>query len=213
MCGIVGYIGSEHDPKEVLMWGLKHLEYRGYDSAGIAWLEKGKTRIEKCKGKISQLEKQIEGIHVTGMIALGHTRWATHGKPSTINAHPHQVGDVTVVHNGIIENYAELKRKLIQDGYEFKSETDTEIIACVIKKELEKTSVLEKAVLNALPKLQGSYAIVVMRESEPEKLVAAKWASPLVVGIGKNEYFLASDIPALLKFTKDVVYMEDHEVA
>ena len=213
MCGIVGYIGSEHDPKEVLMWGLKHLEYRGYDSAGIAWLEKGKTRIEKCKGKISQLEKQIEGIHVTGMIALGHTRWATHGKPSTINAHPHQVGDVTVVHNGIIENYAELKRKLIQDGYEFKSETDTEIIACVIKKELEKTSVLEKAVLNALPKLQGSYAIVVMRESEPEKLVAAKWASPLVVGLGKNEYFLASDIPALLKFTKDVVYMEDHEVA
>ncbi|HLD73644.1 MAG TPA: glutamine--fructose-6-phosphate transaminase (isomerizing), partial [Bdellovibrionota bacterium] len=197
----------------VLMWGLKHLEYRGYDSAGIAWLEKGKTRIEKCKGKISQLEKQIEGINVTGAIALGHTRWATHGKPSTINAHPHQVGDVTVVHNGIIENYAELKRKLIQDGYEFKSETDTEIIACVIKKELEKTSVLEKAVLNALPKLQGSYAIVVMRESEPEKLVAAKWASPLVVGLGKNEYFLASDIPALLKFTKDVVYMEDHEVA
>src|SRR3989338_4119102 len=213
MCGIVGYIGSEHDPKEVLMWGLKHLEYRGYDSAGIAWLEKGKTRIEKCKGKISQLEKQIEGINVTGAIALGHTRWATHGKPSTINAHPHQVGDVTVVHNGIIENYAELKRKLIQDGYEFKSETDTDIIACVIKKELEKTSVLEKAVLNALPKLQGSYAIVVMRESEPEKLVAAKWASPLVVGLGKNEYFLASDIPALLKFTKDVVYMEDHEVA
>ena len=213
MCGIIGYIGSQHDPKEVLMWGLKHLEYRGYDSAGIAWLEKGKTRIEKCKGKISQLEKQIADINVTGTIALGHTRWATHGKPSTINAHPHQVGDVTVVHNGIIENYIELKRKLIQEGYQFKSETDTEIIACLIKKELEKAPLIERAVQNTLPQLKGSYAIVVMRESEPEKLVAAKYASPLVVGVGKNEFFLASDIPALLKFTKDVVYMEDHEVA
>ncbi|MBI2608567.1 MAG: glutamine--fructose-6-phosphate transaminase (isomerizing) [Deltaproteobacteria bacterium] len=213
MCGIVGYIGTFRDPKEVLLTGLKHLEYRGYDSAGVAWLENGKTHIEKCKGKVAQLENQIKNVSIKSTIALGHTRWATHGKPSTINAHPHQVGNITVVHNGIIENYIELKKELRAQGYTFQSETDTEVIACLIKKESEKSKTLEESVQKALRKLQGSYAIVVMNELEPEKLVAAKKASPLVIGIGKKEYFLASDIPALLSFTKQVAYLDDYETA
>ena len=212
MCGIIGYIGTRHKPKDVLLDGLKHLEYRGYDSAGIAWLENDKTHIEKCKGKIAHLEELIKNIEIKGTIALGHTRWATHGKPSRMNAHPHQVGTVTVVHNGIIENYSSLKQALLKEGYKFNSETDTEVIACIIKKELDHTKNLEEAVLLAVKQLKGSYAIVVMNEKEPHKLVAAKKASPLVVGIGKNENILASDIPALLKYTKDVIYLEDDEV-
>ncbi|MBI2026301.1 MAG: glutamine--fructose-6-phosphate transaminase (isomerizing) [Deltaproteobacteria bacterium] len=213
MCGIVGYIGTQHNPKEVLLEGLKKLEYRGYDSAGIAWIENNRTHIVKCKGKISELEKHVATINIQGTIALGHTRWATHGKPSTINAHPHQVGDVTVVHNGIVENFSALKTELEAKGYQFKSETDTEVIACLIKNELETASSFENAVLCAVKQMNGSYAIAVMSERKPGTLVAVKKASPLVLGLGKKECFLASDIPALLKFTNQVVYLEDYELA
>ncbi|MDF1533105.1 MAG: glutamine--fructose-6-phosphate transaminase (isomerizing) [Methanosarcinaceae archaeon] len=217
MCGIVGYVG-EKPAAPILIDSLKKLEYRGYDSAGICVLNDSLTTY-KTKGKIADLESILpEGIE--GTIGIGHTRWATHGPPNTINSHPHLSGDVAVVHNGIIENYLELKEKLIEDGYTFKSETDTEVIAHLLHSHLYggingvfKMCDLMVAVQRTLLSLEGSYAIAVLCSSEPGLMIVARKASPLVVGIGDGEIFAASDVTAFLQYTKDVIFVDDNEVA
>lgn len=212
MCGIVGYVGV-NDATPILMSGLKHLEYRGYDSAGIAVLNGGSIKDSKCEGKLSSLEEVIRANPVKGTLGIGHTRWATHGRPSDLNAHPHSdcKHRIAVVHNGIIENYLSLKEWLIEKGHDFKSETDTEIIAHLIEEFYNNS--LEEAVLSALKHVKGSYAIGVISQDEPGKLVAARKDSPLVIGLGKGENFLASDIPAFLAHTRQALIMHDGEVA
>lgn len=215
MCGVVGYIG-EKKALPIILEGLKLLEYRGYDSSGIASLEKNKLKIVKTIGKIQDLEEKLTGEKINGTIAVGHTRWATHGKPSTINSHPHQdmSGDLVLIHNGIIENYQTLKTKLEAEGIKFKSETDTEVLVQLIGyyyKQQEGLP-LESAVKKALREVEGAYAIVVMSEKEPEKLVVAKKASPLCLGIGKDENYIASDALAFIKHTNKVVYLKDGDV-
>lgn len=212
MCGIVGYIGSK-DAVDILMQALYKLEYRGYDSAGIAVLEDKKTKVIKCEGKVNKLERLVEEDTPHGNIGLGHTRWATHGKPNDINAHPHQgCGQgIVVVHNGIIENYISVKERLTLAGHQFISETDTEIIPHLI--ESYYNGDLTLAVLQAQRELEGSYAIAVMSLHEPDKIIATRCGSPLIIGIGDGEMFLASDIPALLTFTKKIIFLEEGEVA
>jgi glucosamine--fructose-6-phosphate aminotransferase (isomerizing) len=213
MCGIVGYIGNRN-VVPVLLEGLKKLEYRGYDSAGIAVIDKGKTSILKCKGRISDLENIVKKEPIIGHIGLGHTRWATHGIPSDRNAHPHtdSSGKIAVVHNGIIENYTSLRKLLIDEGHKFKSDTDTEIFANLIQK-FYKGDIL-KAVQEALVLTEGAYAFAVICEDEPDKIVAARLGSPLVIGIGKNgEYLVASDPVAIVRHTRKVIYLGDGEVA
>jgi glucosamine--fructose-6-phosphate aminotransferase (isomerizing) len=212
MCGIIGYIG-ERDAPQLLLEGLKRLEYRGYDSAGMAVIDGGMVEIKRNVGKLIQLESSLHKNPLRGKIGIGHTRWATHGKPSETNAHPHKAGSIVVVHNGIIENYLNLKRILEKKGHAFKSETDTEIIAHLIQSYLFKGNSFEQAVRNALKRIKGSYAIGVICEEEPKKLIAARNESPLVIGLGEKEWFIASDIPAFLPYTRKVIFLDDLEMA
>ena len=210
MCGIVGYVGKKK-ASDFLIEGLSKLEYRGYDSAGIAVINNGKVEIRKHKGRLSNLVEELSNNSAEGTIGIGHTRWATHGEPSDVNSHPHQTskGDITVVHNGIIENYNELTKWLKSEGYEFKSATDTEVIPNLIHYYYKGD--LFEAVVKATEKLEGSYALGVVCGQEPDKIVAVRKDSPLIVGIGNGESFIASDIPAVLNYTRDIYLLEDNE--
>ena len=212
MCGIVGYIGNKK-ASNFLVEGLSKLEYRGYDSAGIAVINNGSVEIRKHKGRLSNLVEELENNSADGTIGIGHTRWATHGEPSDVNSHPHQTskGDITVVHNGIIENYSELTKWLKSEGYEFKSATDTEVIPNLIHYYYKGD--LFEAVVKATERLEGSYALGVVCGAEPDKIVAVRKDSPLIVGIGNGESFIASDIPAVLNHTRDIYLLEDNEFA
>lgn len=211
MCGIVGYIG-QRDCTDVLMQGLEKLEYRGYDSAGIAVFEKTGIKTVKTKGKLADMRHKldIEGSPV-GHCGIGHTRWATHGEPSDINSHPHTNGRVTIVHNGIIENYIELKEFLTEKGYTFTSQTDTEVVACLLDYYYSERNPL-RAITETLKELQGSYALGIIFRDFPDRVYATRKESPLIVGIGENEYFIGSDIPAFLKYTKKYVLLDDNDI-
>jgi glucosamine--fructose-6-phosphate aminotransferase (isomerizing) len=214
MCGIVGYIGDKF-ALPILISGLKRLEYRGYDSAGIAVFN-GETHIYKRKGKVAELEELIKNENITGTIGIGHTRWATHGEPNDINAHPHnsQNGIFTVIHNGIIENYSKLKEKLEGRGYTFISDTDTEVLANLIEYIYLKGEVsAEIAVRLALSKVIGAYGLVIMCKNESDQLIAARKGSPLVIGIGNNEYFIASDATPIVEYTNSVIYLNNDNIA
>lgn len=212
MCGIIGYIGSK-EAVQVLMSGLKKLEYRGYDSAGVAVFKDNKIRIVKCKGKVVKLENILEKGVPEGNIGLGHTRWATHGKPNNLNAHPHNgcKSEVVVVHNGIIENYMPLRERLISEGHIFVSETDTEVLPHLIESNYQNDLTL--AVKESIKEIEGSYAIGVISTRDPGKIVASRCGSPLIIGVGEGEMFLASDIPALLSYTNRVIFLEEREIA
>ncbi len=215
MCGIVGYVGDK-SAVNIIVEGLKRLEYRGYDSAGVAVLEDGTLHVRRAAGKIKTLEAVLRERPVHGALGIGHTRWATHGRPSEDNAHPHTdcSGRLVVVHNGILENYVELKERLRADGHTFRSETDTEVLAHLVEHHLRETGRLEWAVKAALAEVRGSYAIGVVSAAAPDRLVAAKQgAGSVVVGLGRGEMFVASDIPAILPHTRDVVILEDNDVA
>jgi glucosamine--fructose-6-phosphate aminotransferase (isomerizing) len=212
MCGIVGYIGNRN-VRDVIIRGLAKLEYRGYDSAGIATLDEGKITVVKSVGRLSNLEDKLETTPVGGHLGIGHTRWATHGRPSDENAHPHQdcSGRFAIIHNGIIENYLSLREELIEKGHEFKSETDTEVVAHLIE-ELYNGDLLSTMVAVG-KRIKGAYALVVMTKDEPDTIVAMRKASPLIIGLGKGENFIASDIPAVLEYTRDVYVLDDGEMA
>ena len=212
MCGIIGYIGSK-EAVPILMSGLKKLEYRGYDSAGIAVLKDNKIKIVKCKGKVIKLENLLEKGAPKGNVGLGHTRWATHGRPNNINAHPHNGcnSEVVVVHNGIIENYKPLKERLISQGHNFVSETDTEVLPHLIESNYRDDLTL--AVKESIKEIEGSYAIGVISTRDPGKIVASRCGSPLIIGIGEGEMYIASDIPALLSYTNRVIFLEEKEIA
>ena len=213
MCGIVAYIGKQ-EAYPILIKGLKRLEYRGYDSAGVALLN-GSIKVYKKKGKVEELERYVDDKNLEGNMGIGHTRWATHGEPNDVNAHPHisSTGRLTLIHNGIIENYAPLKETLIELGHKFESDTDTEVLVHLIEEIQYRDKLsLEDAVIASLNKVVGAYAIVVMDRNEPDKLIAARKASPLVVGIGEDEFFIASDATPIVEFTKNVVYLNDNEV-
>lgn len=214
MCGIVGYIGNKNCVP-ILINGLKRLEYRGYDSAGIGVLNEGKSIIVKQKGKVSNLEGKIETLNLQSNIGIGHTRWATHGIPNEINAHPHTNNDGTLslIHNGIIENYQAIKKRLSNLGYHFKSETDSEVLAHLIDSFLKKGFDFSKSVQLALNEVEGTYGLAIVYSNEADKLIAARKGSPLVIGIGENENFVASDVSAILSYTKQVIYLEDGEIA
>lgn len=211
MCGIVGYLGPLN-PKDVIMQGLKKLEYRGYDSAGLAIIQDGETKLIRSTGKLQMLEDKIKNESWTGHIGIGHTRWATHGVPSERNAHPHKVKGITLVHNGIIENYHEIKEDLLTRGAQIASDTDSELVAHLIAEEFEKVKDLKNAVERVLPKLVGAFSIVVLCEQSPLELIAFKDGPPLVVGLGKDENFVASDVQALIKYTQEFIYLNDREV-
>ena len=212
MCGIVGYIGNRN-AQSILLDGLRRLEYRGYDSAGIITLGRDNTSmLLKAKGKVAELAALVEKNVTHDGAGIGHTRWATHGEPSELNAHPHQVGDIYVVHNGIIENYKAIKAEL--NDYNFKSDTDTEVLAALINELYQRKDVkLENAVTQALKVVSGTYGIAVMSVREPEKIVAARMGSPLIVGVGKEETLIASDASALLGHTDQAIYLNDGELA
>jgi glucosamine--fructose-6-phosphate aminotransferase (isomerizing) len=212
MCGIIGYVGKDA-AVPILIEGLKKLEYRGYDSSGVAVLQGGKIEVRRAVGKLQNLETLLRGETLSGSIGVGHVRWATHGRPSEENAHPHRAGSVVVVHNGIIENYTALKRELAAQGRTFQSETDTEVIAHLIDSIAQKGGPLDQAVREAASRLQGAYAIAVIDERNPDVVVGARKGSPLVVGLGQGEFFLASDIPAILHRTRDVLFLNDDEMA
>ncbi|HRI00566.1 MAG TPA: glutamine--fructose-6-phosphate transaminase (isomerizing) [Saprospiraceae bacterium] len=215
MCGIVAYIGQKN-AYPIIIDGLKRLEYRGYDSAGIALMEDNEIKIFKKKGKVQELVDHTESKQLFSTLAMGHTRWATHGKPDDINAHPHfsSTDRLALIHNGIIENYATLKEALKQLGHEFRSETDTEVLVHFIE-EIQKVDdlPLEDAVRKALSRVVGAYAIVVMDKNDPDKIVGARKSSPLVIGVGDNEYFFASDASPIIQYTKKVIYLNDEEIA
>ncbi len=213
MCGIVGYIGDKR-VVPILIEGLKRLEYRGYDSAGLAVVDQGRMIIHRSVGKIKELENALWGSNVSGTIGLGHTRWATHGRPTEENAHPHTdcTGDVVVIHNGIIENYLALKEKLLAEGHFFRSETDTEVIAHLIEKYLREDRDIEVATRRALNDVTGAYAIGVLWKGDPDRIVGAKCGSPLVVGLGQGDFFFASDVPAILNHTRNVLFLDDQEM-
>jgi len=212
MCGIVGYIGAE-EGKDILIEGLRRLEYRGYDSAGIAMLgADSKLHIVRCQGKLNGLECKLREEPVSGNVGVAHTRWATHGRPSEENAHPHRSGPFALVHNGIIENYAVLKQELESQGHSFTSQTDTEVIVKLLDREWQRTGDYWEAVRSTLGKLKGSYALVIVNEQEPDQLIAAKKESPLILGFTDSAYFLASDVPAILPYTRKVVYLNDEEL-
>lgn len=217
MCGIVGYIGSK-DAYPIVLTGLKRLEYRGYDSAGVALVQDGQTTVYKKQGKVADLESYLEGKNTSGNIGMGHTRWATHGEPNDVNAHPHTSmnGKFTVIHNGIIENYNSLKKKLTTKNYTFKSETDTEVIANYIEFIYQKGKgkiSAEVAVRLALLDVQGAYGLVVICADEMDKLIVARKGSPLVIGVGDGEYFVASDATPIVEHTKRIIYLNDSEMA
>ncbi len=211
MCGIVGYYG-EKDPKEVIMDGLKALEYRGYDSAGVAIFDKGSVKRVRAEGKLHNLEALLKDTHFDGRSGIGHTRWATHGIPSERNAHPHTVDGVSIVHNGIIENYMEIKEELSRENVQFGSDTDSELVAHLIAREVKDTKNLLKAVINILPKLHGAFSIVTLWEESPNEIVAFKNGPPLLLGVGESENIIASDLQAIVKHTKNIVYLEDNEI-
>src|SRR6266571_4549534 len=212
MCGIFGYIGPR-DPVPVIMGGLRSLEYRGYDSAGIAIIEGQQLRIRRCSGKLKNLEELLQEQPVTGQFGLGHTRWATHGRPTEENAHPHRdcKGRIVVAHNGIIENYLALKRKLIEEGHKFNTETDTEVIAHLLEKHFQGN--LEDAVVRTLAEMKGLYAFTCVCVDDPQKIVAVREGNPLIVGAIDGEGFVASDVPAMLPYTRSILFLDDHEVA
>jgi len=212
MWGIVGYIGPK-TATPLLIEGLKRLEYRGYDSAGIATMNGAGLESRKAKGKISMLEAVVEGSPVHGTVGIAHTRWATHGPPNECNAHPHHdcTNTIAVVHNGIIENYAALRQMLIQQGHTFQSETDTEVLAHLIEAAMDEDS-LEDAVIDALHLVEGTYGIAVISSRDPDKIVAARKGSPLLLGLGENEFYVASDVAAILQHTRQVVYLDDGEM-
>ncbi|HEY2721531.1 MAG TPA: glutamine--fructose-6-phosphate transaminase (isomerizing) [Chitinophagaceae bacterium] len=214
MCGIVAYIGSR-EAYPVILKGLKRLEYRGYDSAGVALLNSG-LKVYKKKGKVADLEESLIGKDLHANIGIGHTRWATHGEPSDVNAHPHTSasGKLAIIHNGIIENYSQLKQELIKKGYKFTSETDTEVLLNFIE-DIQKNNncSLEEAVRVALRRVVGAYVIVLIDQDNPDTLIAARKGSPLVIGVGKGEHFLASDASPIIEYTKEVVYVNDYELA
>lgn len=214
MCGIVAYTGHR-EAYPIIIKGLKRLEYRGYDSTGVALLNGG-LNIYKKKGKVSELEEHLKGAHLSGSIGIGHTRWATHGEPNDVNAHPHYSHNrnLAIIHNGIIENYSSLKQELINRGHQFLSETDSEVLIHFIEDIQDNSDCsLEEAVRLALHQVVGAYAIVIMSKDSPNKLIAARKGSPLVIGIGKDEYFLASDATPIVEYTNEVVYLDDHEIA
>jgi glucosamine--fructose-6-phosphate aminotransferase (isomerizing) len=211
MCGIIGYIGKQ-DALPVLIEGLRRLEYRGYDSAGVAFFQERQIAIRRAVGKLRNLEAALGTKNGGGQIGIGHVRWATHGAPSEENAHPHRAGGVAVVHNGIIENYRTLKRALLDAGETFASETDTEVICHLIARQIRRGHRLPEAVRLALREVEGDYAIAVLSDQDPETLVAARSGSPLVVGLGSGESFVASDIPAILGCTRDVIFLGDGEI-
>jgi len=214
MCGIVAYIGKRQ-ALPLIIKGLQRLEYRGYDSSGISVFDQG-LKIYKKKGKVADLILQMDGLEINSSIGIGHTRWATHGEPNDINAHPHFSSDqsLSIIHNGIIENYGSLKADLLSKGYEFVSDTDTEVLITFIQ-DIRKTNNcnLEKAVRQALTTIQGAYAIVIMDANNPDQLIAARKGSPMVLGVGENEYFIASDATPIVEYTKEVVYLNDQEIA
>jgi glucosamine--fructose-6-phosphate aminotransferase (isomerizing) len=214
MCGIIGYVGKNHNAVDVLIDGLKSLEYRGYDSAGIAFMQNHKLKIVKTSGKVKNLEDRLKLINKKGAnIGIGHTRWATHGIPNDINAHPHSVGNVTLIHNGIIENYEELKKELIKNGYKFKSDTDTEIACALIDYTSKKESNKIKILISISSKLKGSYALGIIFSDEKNIIYAIRKDSPLIIGIGNDENFIASDVPAILKYTNKYIYLDKNEYA
>jgi glucosamine--fructose-6-phosphate aminotransferase (isomerizing) len=212
MCGIVGYVG-DRKPLPVLMEGLRRLEYRGYDSAGMAVLNDGELRVVRKKGNLDKLEKALSSVSFNGKIGIGHTRWATHGRPSEENAHPHLDCNsrIALVHNGIVENFLSLKERLQEQGHTFRSETDTEILVHLV--EANNNGNLAEAVRLSLREVEGSYALAVVSLDEPDVIVAARKDSPLIVGLGEGEFFVASDIPAVLKYTREVLILEDGEIA
>ncbi|WP_419700828.1 glutamine--fructose-6-phosphate transaminase (isomerizing) [Mucilaginibacter sp. NFX135] len=214
MCGIVGYIGYR-DAYPIIIKGLHRLEYRGYDSAGIALIDE-ELKVYKKAGKVDDLEKFVKNIDLKGSIGMGHTRWATHGEPSDRNSHPHSSGNrkLTIIHNGIIENYGVIKETLLAKGHIFKSDTDTEVLIHLIEDiQLQGKLELREAVRVALNKVIGAYAIVIMSVDEPDQLIAARKGSPMVIGVGKGEYFIASDATPIVEYTKNVIYLNDNEIA
>ena len=211
MCGIVGYIGTR-EAAPLILESLRKLEYRGYDSAGIAVLNDGHVAIRRCEGKLGNLETMLRHQPMTGAVGIGHTRWATHGRPSETNAHPHSAGDVVVVHNGIIENYLDLKEQLARRGTQFTSETDTEIVAHLVAEKVERGMDFLEAVRRTLKEIHGSYALLFLNRRDPERLIVAKNSTPIVIGWGEGETFIASDIPALLDYTRRVTFLEDGEI-
>ena len=212
MCGIVGYVGKRQ-ATPFLIEGLTKLEYRGYDSSGIAVLNEEKIRVEKCVGRLAELKRIIEGNEPAGHIGIGHTRWATHGRPSDSNAHPHTdcAGNFAVVHNGIIENYMSLKEDLIEKGHSFKSETDTEVVAHLLEEVYNGD--FEASVREVLSRIEGSYALVFMSREHPDRLICTKQDNPLVIGLGEGENFIASDIPAIIARTRRTYIVNDGEMA
>ncbi len=215
MCGIVGYIGHRQ-AYPVIIKGLKRLEYRGYDSSGVALIDEGKLKVYKKKGKVAELEDEVVDKNLSSHIGIGHTRWATHGEPSDRNAHPHvsNSGEFAMIHNGIIENYVPIKNDLLKKGYTFKSDTDTEVLLNFIE-DIKKNnnSTLEEALRIALKRIVGAYCILLIDQNDPDTIIAARKGSPLVIGIGKGEHFLASDASPIIEYTKEVVYVNDYEIA
>ena len=213
MCGIIGYIGRQN-ASPILIEGLKRLEYRGYDSAGISVISDDKIFNVKSVGKVASLENKAGEKEIIGTIGIAHTRWATHGKPSDKNSHPHSdcKGDIHIVHNGIIENYRELKEYLIKKNHKFRSETDSEVVAHLIE-EFNKKLDFKNSVLETLKLIHGTYGLAIVSRKEPDKIIVARNGSPLVLGIGKDEFIIASDVSAIVRHTDKVVYFEDGEVA
>ncbi|HLN94353.1 MAG TPA: hypothetical protein VK183_01865 [Flavobacterium sp.] len=215
MCGIVGYIGHR-EAYPVVIKGLKRLEYRGYDSAGVMLYDGSQLKVSKTKGKVTDLEERSKEITTNGTIGMGHTRWATHGVPNDVNSHPHvsNSGNLCIIHNGIIENYEPLKKELIKRGYTFTSDTDTEVLVNLIEEVQKKEKAkLGKAVQIALNQVVGAYAIVVFDKTNPDEFVVARLGSPLAIGIGDNEFFIASDASPFIEYTSNAVYLEDEEMA
>ena len=212
MCGIIGYIGDKNS-SPILLQGLKRMEYRGYDSAGIAVIQNGEVNIAKVSGNISKLQTKLDLMDIRGSVGLGHTRWATHGGPSELNAHPHAdvTSKIVIVHNGIIENYYSLRQELVNKGYIFKTETDSEVLANLVSEMYEDD--IEEAVRLALTQVRGTYGLAVLSYDEPEKLIAARLGSPLVLGVGENENFIASDLAAVVEHTRDVIFLDDGDMA
>lgn len=212
MCGIVGYIG-EQQAEPILMEGLRRLEYRGYDSAGLAFIDGGQIQVVRAKGKLNQLQDKLKGKNYPATLGIGHTRWATHGKPDETNAHPHHTKDVVLVHNGIIENYQVLKARLTDKGHKIISETDTEVICHLMQDHLNAGHAFLESLRLCIRELKGAYSLVILDRNDPTRIYVARKGSPLVIGLSDGQKFVASDIPALLEHTKSVVFLEDHEIA
>ncbi|MEX0602189.1 MAG: glutamine--fructose-6-phosphate aminotransferase, partial [Bacteroidota bacterium] len=216
MCGIVGYIGTRNS-LPIILEGLRRMEYRGYDSAGVAVIHEGRVHVRKKSGKVAELETEIRNGKPLpdAQLGMGHTRWATHGEPNDVNAHPH--GDcgnhIAVIHNGIVENFRALKTKLVKDGHVFSSETDTEVLAHLIEEFYKKTGHLFSAVKLALNEVEGTYGLVVVSTHEPDRMIAARMGSPLIIGVGEGENLVAADAAAIISHTRNVVYLSDGEVA